>query len=350
MIFVAVAACRSASGDAAIAPETITFAFGGDVMFGRFIEGGFSPIEAEKHPPFDTVAPLLQAADLALVNLETPVMAEPPPTSAWGTRMRFVATPDRLATLAAAGVDVVSLANNHHYDLRTAGVAETPGHCASAGLTVIGAARTEPALRVETLTARGRRIGAIAVSTVRNGDQREGEPLLPHAMPRDLARAVTPLVTAASADHDLVMVVVHWGIEYADAPSKWQIDAAHAFVDAGADLVIGSHPHVLQGIERYKGALIAYSLGNFLFDNTVVTPRQTGVLTVTVDGAGWQNARFSPAFVSRYPEHHVVAAPGKRGRIVRDRVRTLSAARPLRTTWVDDGDALILASACPGKP
>lgn len=328
------------------APSPITLAFAGDVMFGRFVPDGFAPIEAERHDPFAKVAHLLGAADLAIVNLETPVMARPPARSAWGTRMRFVATPARLATLATAGVDVVSLANNHHYDMRAGGVAETPGHCAATGLTAIGAARDAPAVRVETLTVRGRRLAAIAITAVRNGPQRASQPLLPHAEPRDLAATVAPLVTAARADHDLVMVIVHWGVEYADAPSRWQRDAAHAAVDAGADLVIGHHPHVLQGIERYRGALIAYSLGNFLFDNTRPIERQTGVLTVDVDARGCTAARFDPALLHKLPEHHVAAAPGRRGRAVRERVRQLSAARPLATTWRDDGEALHLERAC----
>ena len=327
----------------------ITFAFAGDVMFGRFIEGGFQPIEAEKHPPFEGVKALLQAADLAMVNLETPVMAAPPPTSSWGTRMRFVATPKRLATLVDAGVDVVSLANNHWYDMRTKGVAETPGHCQTSGLTAIGAATEEPRFRIETLHVRGKKVGAIAATTQRNGDQRENEPLLPFATPRELHQLVVPLVTKARGDHDLVMVVMHWGVEYADHPSKWQVDAARAFVDAGADLVIGSHPHVLQGIERYKGAIIAYSLGNFLFDNTSLLPRQTGVLTVSVDGAGCSSARFDPAFVHKHPEHHVKAAPGAKGKVIRDRLRKLSGSKQLKTTWTDDGTALHLPAVCPAR-
>lgn len=347
------ATTASASATAAVPapdPGPLTLAFAGDVMFGRFVPDGFQPIEAERHDPFVTVEPLLAAADLAVVNLETPVMAEPPPTSRWGTRMRFVATPDRLATLAAAGVDVVSLANNHHYDLRTAGVAETPGHVAAAGMKAIGIAAHEDPLRIESVTVRGRRIALIAATTVRNGLQREGEPLLPHCDWKSLRPSLVPLVEAARADHDVVIAVLHWGTEYDDAPGRWQIDAAHAMVDAGADLVIGSHPHVLQAVERYRGGLIAYSLGNFLFDNTTEIPRLSGVLTVTVGADRCIGARFDPAIVRRHPEHHVEHTPGRRGRIVRERMRTLSAARPFRTPWRDDGDALVLDAACPPPP
>jgi poly-gamma-glutamate capsule biosynthesis protein CapA/YwtB (metallophosphatase superfamily) len=87
-----------------------------------------------------------------------------------------------------------------------------------------------------------------------------------------------PVIRAAHADHDLVFVVIHWGYEYTDAPARWQIEAAHAFVDAGAAGIIGHHPHVWQGIERYRDAVIAYSLGNFVFPNGKERIRDTGVL------------------------------------------------------------------------
>jgi poly-gamma-glutamate synthesis protein (capsule biosynthesis protein) len=258
-----------------------------------------------------------------------------------------VATPARLATLAAAGVDIVSLANNHHYDMRTAGVAETPGHVATAGLTAIGEAEHEAPLRIETVHARGRKVALIAATTVRNGEQREGEPLLPHVDPRALRATLEPLVRDARDDHDVVIAMLHWGTEYEDAPARWQVDCARALVDAGADLVIGHHPHVLQAIERYRGGLIAYSLGNFLFDNTPEIPRLSGVLTVSIDGDRCLSARFDPAIIRRHPVHHVAATPGRSGRLPRERVRTLSAARPHRTAWRDDGDALHLDAACP---
>ncbi len=350
LLLAAAAGCQTAVADHARRSEPpLTLAFAGDVMFGRFVPDGFRAIEAERRDPFATIAPRLAAADLAIVNLETPVMEAPPPESRWGTRMRFVATPPRLATLAGAGVDVVSLANNHHYDMRTAGVAETPGLVAAAGLTAIGEAAHESPIRVETVRVRGKRLAMIAATTVRNGEQREGEPLLPHVDARAMRATLEPLVRAARDEHDLVIAVLHWGTEYADAPARWQIDCARGLIDAGADLIIGHHPHVLQAIEQYRGGLIAYSLGNFLFDNTTEIPRLSGVLTVSIDDQRCLSARFDPAMIRRHPVHHVEATPGRRGRLSRDRVRTLSAARPHRTRWRDDGDALQLDRVCPTR-
>ena len=331
---------------------TLTLAFVGDVMFGRYVPGGFAAIAAEAQDPFVEVAPLLVAADLAFANLETPVMARPPATSPWGTRMRFVTTPARLATLAAAGVDVVSLANNHHYDLRARGVAETPRHVEAAGLIAVGRARVTAPVRAETLERAGWRVAVIAFSTVRNGEQRAGQPLLPFVEERAIARRVAPVVAAARATHALVIVVPHWGREYAAAPSTTIVRAAHALVDAGADLVIGSHPHVLQPIERYRDAVIAYSLGDFLFDHTRVDRRLAGVLTLAfARGAGapcLAGARFTPTVHVATPTQHPALATGADADAVRARVVGLSAATPFATPWTDDGTgALVTAPACP---
>lgn len=348
---IAAVALAAVAGPARADDDALSLAFVGDVMFGRFVPGGFDAIAAETHDPFASVAPVLAAADLAFANLETPVMARPPAVSPWGTRMRFVATPARLATVAAGGIDVVSLANNHYYDMRAAGVAETPGHVADAGLIAVGAAVLETPLRVETIERDGWRVAVVAASTVRNGTQRRNQPLLPYVTEPELAAAVTPLVAAARADHDLVVVLMHWGVEYADRPSKRLIAAARAVVDAGADAVIGAHPHVLQPIERYRGAVIAYSLGNFVFDNTRPVERQTGILTLSFargpDGACLRDGRFTPALIVGRPVHHPEVALGRRGALVRDRIRRLSAARPFATAWRDDGDALGVDGTCP---
>ncbi len=344
----ALAALAVVSAAPARADDALTLAFVGDVMFGRYVPGGLAPIAAERHDPFAAVAEVVGAADLAFANLETPVLATPDPVSRWGTRMRFVATPARIASLAAAGFDVVSLANNHHYDQRARGVAETPAHVAAVGLTAIGAARRRAPVRVETLERAGWRLAVVAVTTVRNGDPRPG-PQLPHVEQHRLVKQVAPLVRRARADHDLVLVVVHWGREYADAPSAAQVAIAHRLIDAGADALIGSHPHEVQAIERYRSGVIAYSLGNFLFDNARPVQRDGGVLALTFARRGAASclaaARFTPTVISPGPVFHPELAVDAQGDAGRARLIALSADRA--TPWTDDGGALVTSGACP---
>ena len=348
-VAVVVAAGLARAGPAAA--DDVTLAFVGDVMFGRYVPGGFAAIGAASDDPFTEVAPVLAAADLTFANLETPVMASPPARSPWGTRMRFVTTPAWVATLAAAGVDVVSLANNHHYDLRAAGVAETPGHVAAAGLRAVGVARRRAPLEVETVTHGAWRIGVIAATTVRNGAHRPGQPQLPYVEERRLTRALRPVVRRARADHDVVLVLVHWGREHAATPTAAQVKAARALVDAGADAVIGSHPHVLQPIERYRGAIIAYSLGDFLFDHPSADRRLAGVLTLGFARGPTPclaSARFTPTVHVPTPAQHPAPAVGDDGALVRARVVGLSAAPPFATAWTDDGTGLLTTpGACP---
>src|SRR5690606_1649612 len=186
-----------------------------------------------------------------------------------------------------AGFHVLSLANNHSYDMRGDGVEQTPEILGELGIVPVGAARFDaPRVRVETVEREGWRVGIIAVTTVANIPELPGLPPLPLVELGELAEALVPRVEDARVSHDLVVVLVHWGLEYADEPDWAQRKAAHAMVEAGADLVIGHHPHVLQGIERHGHGLIAYSLGNFLFENVKDVPRQTGVLRVRYDGRG----------------------------------------------------------------
>ena len=385
-----VAATRSFAAAPAPPPpaESLSVAFTGDIMFGRFIEHGFRAIPAERKSPFTEVAALL-ASDLTLANLETPVMTAPPTTSRWGSTMRFVTTPARIATLAPSGIDAVTIANNHYFDMRDAGVTETPVLLAAAGLHVLGAARApdEPLFRIETIETAGWSVGLIAAATVNNTDNPDAA-RLPYAESHLIGAALVPLITAARSNHDLVIVAVHWGIEYSDAPERWQIRAAHQWIDAGADAVIGHHPHVLQAIERYRQGEIAYSLGNFLFDNDWRTKRDSGVLRLTyrhapagqttiapdaavdpfTEGAPTTAAAASPAAVVNSPRvciadarfHPTVieaAAPAYRPmpaasvhgtQRVFKRLVDLSRAR--RTRWRRSGADLVAAAECPLTP
>jgi poly-gamma-glutamate synthesis protein (capsule biosynthesis protein) len=331
--------------------DAIEMTFAGDVMFGRFKPGGFRPIRAERLDPFTQVAPLL-ASDFAMVNLETPVMRKPPAKSSYGTDKRFVAPPERVATLARHGVTAVTIANNHFWDMHRAGAVETPEVLRELGFTVIGAARHEaPIFRVETVTVNGWKLGFIAGATECNTNWDRATPKLPWTERKDIGAALAPVVTAARTDHDLVIVTMHWGKEYLDAPEPWQVRAAHRWIDAGADAVIGHHPHVLQGIENYKGKPIAYSLGNFLFDNTSSNRKWGGVLRLRFeprgDGGCTSAATFWPTITVPTPGHHVTVARGKGFKAIATRLTKVSRAKVMkRTEWTVDADHLTSPFGC----
>src|SRR5690606_6570391 len=146
----------------------------------------------------------------------------------------------------------MSLANNHAFDLRAAGMLDSPEILRELGIIPLGASRPEPPVfRVETVERVGWKVGFLAVTSRRNAPHFEGTPLMPFLAPGEFVAELGPLIDAARAEHDLMIVFVHWGDEYADDPGAHQRKAAKALIDRGVDLVVGHHPHVLQGIERH---------------------------------------------------------------------------------------------------
>ena len=325
----------------------IELTFMGDVAFGgRFRSGNWSPVDVPKNDPFAAVAALI-ASDLPIANLETTVMNEVPAPEG---KLRFVATPDQVALLPKNGIPAVTIANNHIGDVDKKGIVETLQHLADLGLTVFGAPRDEePLFRAETIEIKGWRIAVVAATARLNRRQKKGNPQPPFLLDEKLPPALIPVIEAARPEHDLVVVVLHWGTEYADAPHDWQIEAAHAFVDAGADVVVGHHPHVLQGIERYKGAVIAYSLGNFVFQNATEPERYTGVLRVGFAADGDRRcldlAAFHPTEMQRSPFYHPLPATGRALDATVARLTELSEA--METAWALEGDRVIAPAACP---
>jgi poly-gamma-glutamate capsule biosynthesis protein CapA/YwtB (metallophosphatase superfamily) len=266
------------------ATATVSLAFTGDVIFGRYRDDGFAAIcQADCASPsslFAAVAPLLEA-DITVGNLETPVVRALPASAPIDTGKVFGATPAHVALLRAEGFDAMCVANNHWFDQRFEGVAQTPAVLREHGIAPLGeAVRAAPWIRVSSLDRAGLRVGFVAFTSVLNKPLVAGRPMVPFVEIDAIERRVAAVVREASRGHDLVVALAHWGEEYADAPSLAQVRAARALVDAGASLVVGHHPHVLQRIERYRGAVIAYSLGNFLFDNPALSQRETGVLRV----------------------------------------------------------------------
>ncbi|HET7824186.1 MAG TPA: CapA family protein [Anaeromyxobacter sp.] len=255
-------------GTGAEAPRAaapIEFAFVGDVMLGSSFPdetGGMLPPDDGAHL-LDEVAPVLRAADVAFGNLEGPLVdsgtsekcARSKPGRCYAFRV-----PTRYGKhLAAAGFDVVSVANNHAGDFGEAGRASTRATLDALGIRHAGAPG-----EVARLEVRGTRIAVVAFATSSGTNDL-----------RDVDEAVR-IVKAAREGADLVVVSFHGGAEGADrqhvprgheeflGEDRGDVRAfAHAVVDAGADLVVGHGPHVVRGMELYRGRLVAYSLGNF---------------------------------------------------------------------------------------
>jgi hypothetical protein len=331
--------------------------FVGDVIFGRYREDNRfdAIIEPDKvtaeQPlagPFAELATQLHS-DVLVGNLETPVVELRPSSSPIGSSIRFGGGRDDVQALADAGFLVMSLANNHYYDLRVDGQLRSPKVLADAGIFAIGASRTEaPIYRVESFEAKGWRIGFISVTNrintpVPKHTPTTEKPAVPYIEAGDMPDELLPLVEQARATHDLMIVAVHWGDEYAEQPSTKQQTVARALIEGGVDMVIGHHPHVLQGIEHHQDGLIAYSLGNFLFENTGGIPRLTGVLRTkwmageAADAACLGDVVFHPAYVKRSPYPHPSVATGGVGKQVRKRV--VDQAKALGTGFVEVQDS-----------
>ncbi len=305
-------------------PETLDLVFVGDVVLGEYLRDRHRSFAGPRAPadPFVAVADLLEA-DLVVGNLESPVMHEIPERSPLRDGFRFGASAPAVAALAASGFHVMSVANNHANDLGRAGLEQTPEVLRAHGITPVGQAQHDGSpLRVVTLEHRGWRIGWISATTWLNHAPTPGDPKVPVIAVSRLGRALVPVVEQARAEHDLVIVLLHWGRERRERAEPAQIHAARALVDAGASLVIGHHPHVLQGVERYGDGLIAYSLGNFLFPAREEAFRDSAVLEVRVSMQARRVVGIDTHAVrlARAPGHAPRAVTGAKERAIQARL------------------------------
>ena len=315
--------------------------FVGDIIFGRYRGDPerFDRIVAEGVDPFEHIQPLLANA-VVVGNLETPVAETIPEVSPSRATHRFAASRKMVGLLSHAGFDALSVANNHHYDLRADGQRSTPRILREEGIVPIGAATEDPpALRLHTVQRDGWRVALVGLTNRLNMNLAASPPHVPFLSADDIVEEVLALVRPARDKHDVVVGSIHWGEEYADRPTWGQQMIGRALIDGGVDVVFGHHPHVLQGIERHGSGIIAYSMGNFLFENISAVPRLTGTLRIHYERPGCATwARFDPLVMERSPRRPGLAT-GIHGQRVRDRVVELSSA--LRTHWRSgdlDGD------------
>jgi poly-gamma-glutamate capsule biosynthesis protein CapA/YwtB (metallophosphatase superfamily) len=283
---------RTEAGTLRVRP--VRLAAGGDVTLGD----GVATAIRQHGPrwPWRSVAPVLRAADIAVVNLETCVSTRGRP---WpGKEFTFRGTPRSLRAAARfAGVDVGSLANNHSLDYGRVAFADTLAYARRYGIhTVGGGASLRKARRPAILGRGGLRIAFLGFSDVRPpgfdaGPGRSGAtPAFPRYIRTDVRRA--------AARADVVVVYFHWGIELDRSPTGRQRFLARTAFRAGASVVLGAHPHVLQPRDRRGTRFVAWSLGNFVFDWNSPGTDRTGILRLGLGRAGVVSSRFLPARIN----------------------------------------------------
>jgi len=262
----------------------------GDVMLGRGVAEGQGPEPDEGPRPFAAVASWLRAADLTIGNLECVIAQGGTPRPG---PYRLGAPLSAADTLREAGFDLLGLANNHTSDLGPTALAETVSRLQESGIATVGAgcdveAATYPLIR----EIEGVRLAFLAFNAVPDPADRPRDEGWTRAG-WDRERAVAA-IAAARARADAVIVSVHWGYEYELRTDPAQRDAAQAMLDAGADLVIGHHPHVVQGTQVSAGRFVAYSLGNFVFDQQQGETQGGLALRAFFDGQGLRAVQALP--------------------------------------------------------
>ncbi len=267
----------------------------GDVMLGRRV-GAAMARTGDFAAPLRPTAERLAAADVTIANFEATLSRDGSPTQGGDS---FAADPRVVAGLQLAGVDVLSLANNHVGDWGTRALVQTVQAVRDMGIQPVGAGVDLDTARSPAIVdVRGVRIGVLATDSIGESPAAgAGQPgtnrlnMPPRTGPLDEAALTRILgdITALRPQVDLLLVLTHWGTQYTHAAEPVQRQVGRAMVAAGADLVVGGHPHWVQGVELVdpaEGSLIVHSLGNFIFDMDFMQRTQEGVFleAVTWDG------------------------------------------------------------------
>lgn len=287
----------------AVQSQEFNLVASGDVMLGRRVAAAMK--EKGNFYPFTRMAPLLQDADLTFGNLECALSTQGTPLQ--GKGIWFRGDPGAAAALKEAGYQVISLANNHSLDFDDPALLETLAVLKEQGIAPVGGgADSSEALQPVIKEVNGSKVAFLAATemadifwsweTRRTLEAKADRPGVARLDGAQMADAIRALKGKA----DLIVVSLHWGVEYEDEPTAEQRELAHSLADAGANLIIGTHPHCLQGVEVYNGSLITYSLGNFVYDKQTRPKSQEGLLMkVFFRGPVIQKAVFYPYLIQQ---------------------------------------------------
>ncbi|HSU37627.1 MAG TPA: CapA family protein, partial [Propionibacteriaceae bacterium] len=267
-------------------PKVTTLTVVGDIMVARRVG---QEIADDPRQPFRPLAKRLARADITVGNLESTLSTDGSPTQGGDS---FGARPRVLRGLDFAGFDLVSLANNHVGDYGDRAMRQTFTRLRAADLDYVGAGRTlTEAGRPVVITRDGVRIGFIGTESIgetpaagrtRAGTNRLNMPPRTGPLDRDALRRIAGDIRRLKERVDTVVVIPHWGTQYTHRAEPSQRTAARAFAAAGADLVVGGHPHWVQGWEQLDSTVVVHSLGNFIFDMDFQVKTREGVFVEVV--------------------------------------------------------------------
>lgn len=291
--------------------EPIVLTFAGDIN----LDENSKPVakyDAERKGILGGIAKELvdemRGADLMMLNNEFPYSLRGVKTP--DKSYTFRADPKRVQILEEMGVDIVSLANNHALDYGPDALEDTFTTLEEAGIEYVGAGRNMDRAKAPIyFTVKGKKIAFIAASRVIFAmDWYATDTRLGMVGTYDPA-IILESVKEAKENSDYVIIYVHWGVERQDTPEKYQRTLAKQYIDAGADAVIGCHPHVMQGFEFYKGKPIAYSLGNYWFNNTT---REAGLLKLYLEPNDTVRVQFLPTMGSKAYTYPITEASDRK--------------------------------------
>jgi poly-gamma-glutamate capsule biosynthesis protein CapA/YwtB (metallophosphatase superfamily) len=266
------------------ADAAVTLAFVGDIMLGRSLAARIG--RDEGNSIFASVEPVVQSADLAIGNLECALGEGGTPALKAYT---FLAPPQAAGLLANAGFDLMTLANNHSLDFGREVFGQTQALLSQNGIRYVGAGSEESDANAPArFEIDGVRIAFLAYADVvpeylSKFDTRiwTAGPSIPGIAWADDGRIKRDL-ESLEGSADLIVVLFHFGTEGVALPDKRQVQLSRLAVDSGADLVIGTHPHVIQSVEQYDDGWIFYSLGNFVFDQFEGISNKSAILWISV--------------------------------------------------------------------
>lgn len=285
-------------------PPTITLAVVGDIMLSRMVAQKMKTYQDYKYPFLET-AGLTREADIAFGNLECPIARG---RTIGSTEIVFRADPESIEGLKYAGFDILSLANNHSFNFGVQGLKDTFQYLDESGIAYLGAGQNKKeACAPKILEVKGIKVAFLAYAdnafTPSYSQAKDDQAGIAFMKIPEMEKEVAK----AKSKADLAIVSMHSGTEYASQPNGKQVAFARAAIDAGADLIIGHHPHTVQKLEKYKEKYIFYSLGNFVFDQMWSRETKEGLavkLTLSKDGV--REIELVPVLTEDYSQPRIL--------------------------------------------